>query len=119
MGLRVTTSVRGCQAPQVFFLQHPSQGPPLLETHPGALAEAAEHRSKQVTEAADRDKGKRRMRWQEESGVSCRNGGHRLEARLAQVSLVLTVGHRGLDRMVQLFCVRTGMSGGPQTLTTL
>lgn len=35
------------------------------------------------------------------------------------VCLVLIVGHRGLDRMAQLFCVRKGMLGGPQTLTTL
>lgn len=72
-----------------------------------------------MTEAANRDKGKRRKRWHEESGVLCGNGGHRLEAHLAQVCLVLTVGHRGLDRMAQLFCVRKAMSGGPQTLTTL
>ena len=42
-------------------------------------------RSKQVMEAANRDKGKRRIRWQEESGVLCGNSGHRLEARLARL----------------------------------
>ena len=72
-----------------------------------------------MTEAANRDKGTRRIRWQKESGVLCGNGGHRLEACLAQVRLVLTVGHGGLDRTAQLFCVRKGMLGGPQTLTTL
>lgn len=51
VGLRVTTSVPGCQAPQVVFLQHPSQGPPLLETR--SLGPGRGHRTGGAEQAGD------------------------------------------------------------------
>ena len=70
-------------------------------------------------EAANRDKGKRRIRWQEESGVLCGNSGHRLEARLARL-LGPDSGAQGSGQDgPAVLCVRKGMLGGPQTLTTL
>lgn len=64
MGLRVTTSGPGCQAPQVVFLQHPGQGPPRLETRslgPGrgrrtGGAEQAGDRGSQQGQREEKDK---------------------------------------------------------------